>query len=578
MEKQEIDLNNPEFRQVESLLNYTDVSVFMTGKAGTGKSTFLKHITRTTRKKHVVLAPTGIAAVNAGGQTLHSFFHIPLKPLLAEDPEFDESRLSNRMKYTKRFIKMLRELELIIIDEISMVRADVIDFIDKILRHYCRKKAHLPFGGKQILMVGDVFQLEPVVNAQTREILRREYSSFYFFSAKVFSQIDLVPIELRKVYRQNNAEFIDLLDRVRSGHPTPADIKAINSRVANTTLNEDKGSMAMTIATRRDIVDFINESHLESLPGSAHKFTATVEGDFPESSFPTDRELVLKEGAQVVFIRNDPERRWVNGTIGKVTDITQSAIEVTTENGNIFDLEPEIWNNIEYGFDEKTKAVTENVKGAFKQFPVKLAWALTIHKSQGLTFNKITIDVGQGAFTGGQSYVALSRCTSLEGITMATPIRQSDIYVSRDVLNFATNFNNASLVTSALESARADSLYADAATAFNEGNFSDAVRVFAEASQLRQAWTAPRYQRLIAMKLHSLNPPNRRIKQLESKIKEQQATLNRLADEYVQLGVLCLESGEKKAAKANFTKALSLNPENKKANRLLKKLKNKSDS
>lgn len=280
---------------------------------------------------------------------------------------------------------------------------------------------------------------------------------------------------------------------------------------------------------------------------------------------------MLKEGAQVVFIRNDPERRWVNGTIGKVTDISQSTIEVTTENGNIFDLEPEIWNNIEYGFDEKTKAVTENVKGAFKQFPVKLAWALTIHKSQGLTFNKITIDVGQGAFTGGQSYVALSRCTSLEGITMATPIRQSDIYVSRDVLNFATNFNNASLVTSALESARADSLYADAAAAFNEGNFSDAVSVFAEASQLRQTWTAPRYRRLIAMKLHSLNQPNRRIKELESKIKEQQATLNRLADEYVQLGVLCLESGEKKAAKANFTKALSLNPENKKANRLLKK-------
>lgn len=570
MEKQEIDLDNPEFKQVETLLNFTGASVFMTGKAGTGKSTFLKHITRTTRKKYVVLAPTGIAAVNAGGQTLHSFFHIPLKPLLSDDPEFEESRLSKRMKYTRRFIKMLRNLELIIIDEISMVRADIIDFIDKILRHYCKKD--LPFGGKQLLMVGDVFQLEPVVTAQTREILRREYSGFYFFCAKVFSQIELVPIELRKVYRQNNPAFIQMLDRVRIGRPTQADLASINSRVGKTT---DEKAITMTIATRREIVDYINESHLDAIKAKAYTFKAEVEGDFPESSFPTDKELTLKKGAQIVFIRNDQEHRWVNGTIGTVADISASSLKVTDENGETFLLEPETWNNVEFSYDEKDKSVIENVKGSFRQFPVKLAWALTIHKSQGLTFNNIIIDVGPGAFTGGQSYVALSRCTSLEGITMASPIRSSDIYVSQDVLNFSAFFNNPRLITSALESARADSLYADAASAFREGNYSDALQVFAEASALRPTWTGLRYRRLIAQKLYALGSSNQKavdkVKQLQAKILEQQRVLNALADEYVQLGNLCLESGEKEAAKANFKKALKINPDNKKAARGLKK-------
>lgn len=570
MEKQEIDLDNPEFKQVETLLNFTGASVFMTGKAGTGKSTFLKHITRTTRKKYVVLAPTGIAAVNAGGQTLHSFFHIPLKPLLSDDPEFEESRLSKRMKYTRRFIKMLRNLELIIIDEISMVRADIIDFIDKLLRHYCKKD--LPFGGKQLLMVGDVFQLEPVVTAQTREILRREYSGFYFFCAKVFLQIELVPIELRKVYRQNNPAFIQMLDRVRIGRPTPADLASINSRVGKTA---DEKAITMTIATRREIVDYINESHLDAIKAKAYTFKAEVEGDFPESSFPTDKELTLKKGAQVVFIRNDQEHRWVNGTIGTVADISASSLKVTDENGETFLLEPETWNNVEFSYDEKNKSVTENVKGSFRQFPVKLAWALTIHKSQGLTFNNIIIDVGPGAFTGGQSYVALSRCTSLEGITMASPIRPSDIYVSPDVLNFSSFFNNPRLITSALESARADSLYADAAVAFREGNYSDALQVFAEASSLRPTWTGLRYRRLIAQKLYALGSSNQKavdkVKQLQAKVLEQQRILNALADEYVQLGNLCLESGEKEAAKANFKKALKINPDNKKAARGLKK-------
>lgn len=276
-----------------------------------------------------------------------------------------------------------------------------------------------------------------------------------------------------------------------------------------------------------------------------------------------------------MFIRNDQEHRWVNGTIGTVADISASLLKVTDENGETFLLEPETWNNVEFSYDEKDKSVIENVKGSFRQFPVKLAWALTIHKSQGLTFNNIIIDVGPGAFTGGQSYVALSRCTSLEGITMASPIRPSDIYVSQDVLNFSAFFNNPRLITSALESARADSLYADAASAFREGNYSDALQVFAEASALRPTWTGLRYRRLIAQKLYALGSSNQKavdkVKQLQAKVLEQQRVLNALADEYVQLGNLCLESGEKEAAKANFKKALKINPDNKKAARGLKK-------
>ena len=562
MDIKDIDLDNPEFRQVEALLRFTNSSVFMTGKAGTGKSTFLKYITRTTKKKFVVLAPTGIAAVNAGGQTLHSFFHLPLKPLMPDDPEFAPDRLSSRMKYSKRFVKMLRDIELIIIDEISMVRADTIDFIDKLLRHYCRRTAHLPFAGKQLLMVGDVFQLEPVVTSQAREILRHAYPSFYFFSARVFSEFELVPIELRKVYRQTDSRFIQMLDRVRQGAPTPADLVEINSRVApDAQARESHGEMRMTIATRREIVDYINESHLEQLPTEALTFAATVEGEFPDSAFPTDKLLTLKEGAQVVFIRNDQERRWVNGTLGRVCSLKKDELQVELENGQIHTIDPEMWENVEYGYNEEEKKVTETVKGSFRQYPVKLAWALTIHKSQGLTFNNIIIDVGPGAFAGGQSYVALSRCTSLEGITMASPIRESDIYVSPPVLNFAQEFNNPRRVTGALESARADSLYAEASKALKAGDFKLAIDNFAEAAALKPSWMEPIFRRVLVQHLHRLDAPRREEITLKARIGQMQRKLDALADEFVELGNQCLdEAWECEPAMANYDKALSLNP------------------
>lgn len=560
MECKQIDLDNNEFGHVLTLINHTDRSVFMTGKAGTGKSTFLRYITETTHKKYVVLAPTGIAAVNAGGQTLHSFFHIPLKPLLPDDPEFAPSRLRNRMKYTKRFVKLLRDLELIIIDEISMVRADIIDFIDKLLRHFCGNHRQ-PFGGKQILMVGDIFQLEPVVTSDAREILRRVYPNFFFFSARVFSDFHLVPIELRKVYRQSDSQFISLLDRVRNGHPTSDDLTSINARVGGEPGADGDNAMTMTIATRRDIVDHINEEHLDNLTTPSFTFNAEVSGDFPDQSFPTDRQLTLKEGAQVVFIRNDPERRWVNGTLGRVSLITPEELQITLENGDIHTVEPEIWNNIEYGYDEAERTVTETVKGSFRQYPVKLAWALTIHKSQGLTFNRVNIDVGRGAFTGGQTYVALSRCTSLEGITLATPMRESDIYVNPYVLRFAQTFNNASLMTEALSAARADNCYARAAAEFDNAHYGAAYDSFVEAVRARDELDNPLLRKLIVRKLHELNALNAVISRQQRELERQSELLSEIAAEYVSLGHSCLDEGwEIKAAVANFDKALRIDP------------------
>lgn len=549
---------------MEILLNNTRSSIFMTGKAGTGKSTFLRHITATTKKKFVVLAPTGIAAVNAGGQTIHSFFHIPLKPLLDDDVEFDRRNLSKRMKYTARFIKLLRELDLIIIDEISMVRADIIDFIDKLLRHFCPKFAHLPFGGKQMLMVGDVFQLEPVAGSAEREILRREYSNLYFFSAKVFRDFHLVPIELRKVYRQNDTAFVELLDRVRDGQPLATDLVAINSRVVapGKELSSD-GEMVMTIATRRDIVAHINETHLEALKTKARRYTAEVSGEFPATSFPTDRDLEMKEGAQVVFIRNDAERRWVNGTLGKIVEMYEDKIIVELDDATRHEVEPEVWDNIEYSYNEEKRTVEETVKGSFRQFPVKLAWALTIHKSQGLTFKRINIDVGTGAFAGGQSYVALSRCTSLEGITLASPFHPRDIYVSQPVRNFARLFNDSSLIFDALEDARYDQMYLDALKAFNKGHYTTAVDLFAEASAQRKPKLGQNVRKLLATKLYAIDSPRRENERLKGELARKQSQLNSLAEEFVQMGLDCLNEGWDYApALANFNKALSLNPAN----------------
>lgn len=379
----ELDVANPEFQAALSLVEHTSRSVFLTGKAGTGKSTFLRYITAHTHKRHVVLAPTGIAAVNVGGQTLHSFFKIPFKPLLPDDPEFAPSRLRERMKYPRSFIKLLCSLDLIIIDEISMVRADIIDFIDKILRTFCRNRRE-PFAGKQLLFVGDIFQLEPVVTTDMRQVLGRHYPNPYFFSADAFREVSLVSVELRKVYRQDEPRFVEMLDRLRAGEFCPADRDAINARVLPHDAPQQpkrsknakspgstggKDAMVMTLATRRDVVEHINQERLALIKRPEITFKGTIAGDFPESSLPAPRELSLKEGAQVVFVKNDRERRWVNGTVGRIVSCLPDKVEVELEDGSRHTVEPERWPNIVYRYDEKRHTVTEEEIGAFTQYP-----------------------------------------------------------------------------------------------------------------------------------------------------------------------------------------------------------------
>lgn len=557
-----IDLDNPEFQKAWELLQYTSQSVFLTGKAGTGKSTFLRYITAHTRKPYVVLAPTGIAAVNAGGQTLHSFFRIPFKPITPEDPDFARDRLRQRMKYPASLIKLIRNLELIIIDEISMVRADIIDFIDKLLRFYTRNERQ-PFGGKQLLLVGDIFQLEPVVTGDMRDILRPYYRNFYFFSARAFADIKIVPIELRKVYRQNDPDFISLLDRIRAGISTPTDLAKLNSRVAPTPLlpQKSKKDFTMTLATRRDMVDHINEDHLKAIKKPMVTFIGKIKGEFPENSLPTDLELSLKEGAQVVFIKNDPDHRWVNGTVGRVSALASDMLDVTLESGETHRLKQEIWSNIKYTFNPATKEIVEEELGSFTQYPVKLAWALTVHKSQGLTFNSAIIDLGHGAFAGGQTYVALSRCRSFEGMTLASTIADRDIFVNPTITQFSRSFNDDELINDALEKAKADSCYAGALKNANEGKLAEAFDMFTEGLRNRSILHNKSLMRLARRKLSIVHSLTNRIEELEERIRKDAERFADIAREYTSLGDDCLQDEMPLPAIANYDKALTLSPD-----------------
>ncbi len=527
-----IDLDNPEFQNVWNLIQHTHQSVFLTGKAGTGKSTFLKYICANTRKKYVVLAPTGIAAVNVGGQTLHSFFKIPFRPLLADDPDFAPRQIRKTLRYTKEKVKLIQQLDLIIIDEISMVRADIIDFVDKVLRNYSGNMRE-PFGGKQLLFVGDIFQLEPVVTRDMRQILQRDYNQFFFFNARVFNDLGLVPIELRKIYRQSDSDFVQLLDRVRVSHATKADIMCLNMRYNP---NYSDEGFSITLATRRDTVNSINDDHMAALKTPEFVYEGEIEGNFPENDLPTSLQLTLKVGAQVIFIRNDKEGRWVNGTIGQVHELTERMIQIVLEDGVIHEIEPEVWENIQYSYDEKKKAVVENVLGSFKQFPVKPAWALTVHKSQGLTFNNVVIDFAGGAFTSGQTYVALSRCTSLEGITLLKPLTERDIIVNTAVVDFSRRFNDQRAIDDAMNLEKARQLYVRANHAFEHQQWRDCVECFAQASAINNQIQNPVVQRLIATKLAGFNRLVKQVKTLQEAVDAQHKLLKELAQEYAAMG------------------------------------------
>ena len=420
------------FELAERYVNFTGRSVFLTGKAGTGKTTFLKYIAQSTMKRFVILAPTGVAAINAGGSTIHSFFQLPLCPYLPDVKELiTEYQTPDKYRSLKKERqKIIRTLDLLIIDEISMVRADLLDAVDATLRRY--RHNDLPFGGVQLLMIGDAQQLSPVVKENERQYMQQVYPSPYFFHSKALQKLSYVTIELQTVYRQKDAEFLELLNAVRENRVTSSVLDALNSRLH---AYEDDGE-TIRLTTHYAQADGVNSRMLEGLHGKLRHFEADVEGEFPENIYPADYVLSLKEGAQVMFVRNDPDGQYYNGKIGKVVSIkSNGTIEVEgAGGGDSIWVSPVEWENIQYELNEDGEIVPV-VVGKFRQLPLRIAWAITIHKSQGLTFDRVIIDAS-AAFAFGQVYVALSRCRSLEGISLESPVRLSGICSDMHVAAF----------------------------------------------------------------------------------------------------------------------------------------------
>lgn len=557
------DPSNLEQQTVLQLLRESMDSLFLTGKAGTGKSTLLRYIAKHTHKKHVVLASTGIAALNVRGQTLHSFFKLPFRPLPPDDPDLlSTKRMFEVFRYSKEHRELIRSLELIIIDEVSMVRADVVDAIDRLLRVY-RGKPHLPFGGVQMLFVGDLFQLEPVVKAEEKVILERFYRSSFFFSARVFQGqglgfCPLISIELTKVYRQGDATFVTILDKLRTGTAQATDLAIINRQV-NTKADSEEGDLRITLSSRRMQVSRINEERLAKLPGKTHILQGFVDGDFPEMTQPTDLKLALKVGAQVMLLTNDRDKRWANGTIATIDRIgeTEGIIYVTTEDGLTHSVERHIWENARYTFDEEKQEVITEVIGVFTQFPLRLAWAITIHKSQGLTFDRVAIDFQDRIFAGGQAYVALSRCRSLEGMILNAPLQQRDIITRPEVTLFYKGMNNQTAIAESLERAKAQQGYIEALSAWKRGKYQEAISTFREAVSGHNLLSNPSFLRLMTARLSDVQQMSDELKYLRRELEEDRQKLRLLALEHVSLGDECLsEALDAEAALRCYAKAI----------------------
>lgn len=418
---------NPELQLAQAFVEETNRALFLTGKAGTGKTTFLKNLRQQTDKRMVVTAPTGVAAINAGGVTLHSFFQLPFGPYVP-GAELGEGR--HRMSREKRNI--INSLDLLVIDEISMVRADLLDGVDNVLRRY--RRSEQPFGGVQLLMIGDLQQLAPVVKDEDWLILQPHYATPYFFSSTALARLEMITIELKHIYRQSDPTFIGLLNKVRDNRLDQAALTALNARY-QPDFSVEEGYI--TLCTHNSGADAINRARMEALPSKSRSFEAGVDGTFPEYAFPTAASLELKVGAQVMFVRNDnsPERRYFNGKIGTVAAMSREKVQVDCDEGERIEVGPVTWENIEYTVDTETSEISQKVVGSFNQFPLKPAWAITIHKSQGLTFDKAVIDA-QDAFAHGQVYVALSRCRTFEGLVLATPITGRAIKTDQSVLEF----------------------------------------------------------------------------------------------------------------------------------------------
>lgn len=553
--REKIDLENEEFRRAYEILSLTDANVFLTGKAGTGKSTFLRYICDKTDKKHVVLAPTGVAAINVSGVTIHSFFQMPLRPVPPDDPEYSVSAFSKSGRFSRKKRMLLSDLELIIIDEVSMVRPDTIDYIDRLLRGVRRKPA-LPFGGVQLLLVGDIFQLEPVVTSDTKEILSRYYSDFFFFNALAYQRARLVSIELKKIYRQTDERFIELLDRVRLNRLEPDDLTTLNARTSDSRVAGHKDKFGITLASRRDAASAINSQRMSMLSGEEFVFEGEIEDDFPEKLLPTDLNLVLKKDAQVMLLRNDKDRRWSNGTIARIKAISKKEISIELEDGSVHKVEKETWENISYTYDEKERKVKEIVLGRFIQYPLKAAWALTIHKSQGLTFSNVEIDMGRGAFSAGQTYVALSRCRTLDGLRFVNPLKKYDVIVSRGAVDFSKNYNDKEAGEKVIREAQARNLSKKALEMYEEGNYKGAVDALHRVDSLTGALSEEKVRRFVAKVISETGRLRKIIADQESRLKTAAADICRSAYEKME------KDADFDSAENLFDRSLDIDPEN----------------
>lgn len=429
-------MDNPELNLAWEFVNNTDRNIFLTGKAGTGKTTFLHKLKAESLKRLAVVAPTGVAAINAGGVTIHSFFQLPFGPILPETANSQGNSFSK--KFSKNKINIIKSLDLLVIDEVSMVRADLLDGIDQVLRRF--RDRSKPFGGAQLLMIGDLQQLSPVIKEDEWQLLKQHYTTGFFFGSKSFQNSNALSIELKYIYRQESEEFIKILNEIRNDCLSPESSETLNKRFIPG-FSGSQGEGYITLTTHNNRADKINAAELKKLKKKSFIYEAEVEGKFPEYTFPTHLDLELKVGAQVMFVKNDssPEKRYFNGKIGTIINLNEDEILVRCP-GDTFDITttPEIWRNIQYSINPETKEINEDEIGSFSQIPLRLAWAITIHKSQGLTFEKVIIDA-QEAFAHGQTYVALSRCKTLEGIVLTGPLTQKSIINNHQVASFNKN-------------------------------------------------------------------------------------------------------------------------------------------
>lgn len=426
---------NPELDIARRIVENTDTHLFLTGKAGTGKTTFLRELKQTSPKRMVVTAPTGIAAINAGGMTIHSFFQLPFAPYIP-DTVFNAGKYAYRYRFGKQKIRLIRSMDLLVIDEISMVRADMLDAIDAVLRRF--RSPNLPFGGVQLLMIGDLQQLAPVVKAEEWDLLSQYYDTPFFFSSRALTETAYATIELKRTYRQTDTRFLNILNRIRTNSADAATLAQLNRRCIPDFVPPET-ERYIRLCTHNNAAQNINEHQLALIPSPEYTYKAEIKGQFPEYSYPTDEILTLKQGAQVMFVKNDraPEKRYFNGMIGEITSINPNGFSVRSQDyPHEIEVEREEWSNSRYALNEETMEITEEVEGVFCQFPVRLAWAITIHKSQGLTFDHAIIDACN-AFAHGQVYVALSRCRTLEGMVLSTPLSQAAIINNHTVAQYS---------------------------------------------------------------------------------------------------------------------------------------------